>query len=273
MKVTILGSGSSGNSILVEAGDVRVLVDAGFSGRDIERRLAAVNVPPDTLAGILITHDHGDHTRGMGVLARRFGLPLYITERTAIACRALLGGEETIRPYHAEQAFRLGRLEVRPFLTVHDAADPVAVTLRDVETDAKLGVATDLGRPTVSVRSALASCHMLVLEANHDEVMLRIGPYPWSVKQRIGSSHGHLSNNASAQLARELHHDGLAYIVLAHLSDSCNAPELAREVVGLTLEKVGYDGPLVVARQDDPMEPIDVEQARWNRRPEQLSLL
>ena len=157
VKVTVLGSGSSGNSILVEAGDVRVLVDAGFSGRDIERRLAAVGVAPDSIAGVLITHDHGDHTRGMGVLARRFGLPLYITERTAVACRALLNGRETIRPYHAEQAFRLGRLEVRPFLTVHDAADPVAVTLRDVETGAKLGVATDLGRPTVSVRNALAA--------------------------------------------------------------------------------------------------------------------
>ena len=273
MKVTVLGSGSSGNSILVEAGDVRVLVDAGFSGRDIERRLSAIGVAPDTIAGILITHDHGDHTRGMGILARRFGLPLYITERTAIACRALLNGSETIRPYYAEQTFRLGRLEVRPFLTVHDATDPVAVTLRDVETGAKLGVATDLGRPTVAVRNALRECHMLVLEANHDEVMLRIGPYPWSVKQRIGSSHGHLSNHASAQLARELHHEALACVVLAHLSDSCNAPELAREVVGLALEKVRYDGPLVVARQDDPMEPIDVEKARHARRPEQLALL
>lgn len=273
MKVTILGSGSSGNSILVEAGDVRVLVDAGFSGRDIERRLAAVGVAPDSLAGILITHDHGDHTRGMGVLARRFGLPIWITERTAVACRALLSGEETIRPYYPEQTFRLGRLEVRPFLTVHDAADPVAVTLRDVETGAKLGVATDLGRPTVSVRNALRDCHMLVLEANHDEVMLRIGPYPWSVKQRIGSSHGHLSNRESAQLVRELYHEGLACVVLAHLSDSCNAPALAQEVVGVALEKVRYDGPLVVARQDDPLEPIDVEKARWNRRPEQLPLL
>ena len=273
MKVTILGSGSSGNSILVEAGDVRVLVDAGFSGRDIERRLAAVGIEPESIAGILVTHDHGDHTRGMGILARRFGLPLYITERTAIACRALLSGQETLRPYFAEQTFRLGRLEVRPFLTVHDAADPVAVTLRDVGTGAKLGVATDLGRPTVAVRNALSQCHMLVLEANHDEIMLRIGPYPWSVKQRIGSSHGHLSNHASAQLARELYHDGLAHVVLAHLSDSCNAPELARETVGLTLEKVGYDGPLVVARQDDPTEPIDVEKARHARRPEQLSLL
>ena len=103
--------------------------------------------------------------------------------------------------------------------------------------------------------------------------MLRIGPYPWSVKNRIGSSHGHLSNHASAQLARELYHDGLANVVLAHLSDSCNAPELARETVGLVLEKVGYDGPLTVARQDHPMEPVDVERARWARRPEQLTLL
>jgi len=271
--VTVLGSGSTGNSLLVEAGDVRLLVDAGFSGRDIERRLTAVGVEPESLGGILITHDHGDHTKGMGVLARRFGLPLYLTRRTAAACASLLRGEETIRPYRAEQPFRLGRIEVRPFLTVHDAADPIAVTVRDTETGDTLGVATDLGRPTTAVRAALAGCHLLVLEANHDEVMLRTGPYPWSVKQRIASSHGHLSNNASAQLARELYHDALAGVVLAHLSDSCNAPELARETIGLALERCRFDGLLQVAPQDRPLEPIDLGPLRQARMPEQLALL
>lgn len=273
MRVTVLGSGSSGNAFLVEAGDVRVLVDAGFSGRELERRMAAVGVEPESLAGILITHDHGDHTKGMGVLARRFGLPLYMTEATARACRKLLRGTEILRPYQAERRFRLGALEVRPFLTVHDAVDPVAVTLRDVETGDRLGIATDLGRPTTAVRSALADCHLLILEANHDEVMLRMGPYPSSVKQRIASSHGHLSNPESARLARELHHDGLASVVLAHLSDSCNAPELARDVVGVALEQEGYDGPLLVASQERPLEPIDVAEARKARAPEQLTLL
>lgn len=273
MIVTVLGSGSSGNSLLVEAEGVRLLVDAGFSGRDLERRLAAVGVDPESLAGILITHDHGDHTKGMGILARRFSLPLYLTERTARACRKLLRGGETIRPYRAERPFRIGRLEVRPFLTVHDAVDPIAVTLSDVDTGDRLGVATDLGRPTTAVLNALSGCHLLVLEANHDEIMLRTGPYPWSVKQRIGSSHGHLSNNAAARLARQLHHPELSGVLLAHLSDSCNAPELARDVVGLALERQGYDGPLRVARQDDPLEPLDVNRLRVERRPEQLTLL
>ena len=269
----MLGSGSAGNSILVEADGLRLLVDAGFSGRDIERRLAAVGVEPESLEGILVTHDHGDHTRGMGVLARRFNLPLYMTERTALACRKLLRGSEVVRPYRAEQPFRLGALEIRPFLTVHDAVDPVAVTLRDTGTGDRLGVATDLGRPTTAVLNALADCHLLVLEANHDEIMLRTGPYPWSVKQRIASSHGHLSNKAAARLACQLHHPELAAVLLAHLSDSCNAPALARDVVGVALEQVGYDGPLTVAPQDHPAEPLDVSRARQDRQPEQLSLL
>lgn len=271
--VTVLGSGSSGNSLLVEVDGLRLLVDAGFSGRDIERRLAAVGVQPDSLAGILVTHDHGDHTRGAGILARRFDLPLYLTERTARACRNLLKGSETIRLYRAEQPFRIGRLQVRPFLTVHDAVDPIAVTLSDTDTGDRLGVATDLGRPTTSVLSALADCHLLVLEANHDEIMLRTGPYPWSVKQRIASSHGHLSNHASAQLARQLYHPELATVLLAHLSDACNAPGLARDTVGLALERCGFDGTLEVAAQDHPMEPVDVSRAREARRPEQLTLL
>ncbi|HEX6940182.1 MAG TPA: MBL fold metallo-hydrolase, partial [Longimicrobiales bacterium] len=243
MKITVLGSGSGGNSTLVEADGTRILVDAGFTGRDLERRLEAVGVDPASLAGIVITHDHGDHTRGMGILARRFGLPLYLTPITRLACSKLLNGKERIVEYASATPFRIGPFEVRPFLTVHDAADPVAVTLRHVESGLKLGIATDLGRPTAAVRHALAGCDVLVLEANHDEAMLWNGPYPWSVKQRIASSHGHLSNRAAAELARELHHPGLGAVVLAHLSDHCNDAVLARDVVGHALERMGFTGP------------------------------
>ncbi|HEX6940185.1 MAG TPA: MBL fold metallo-hydrolase, partial [Longimicrobiales bacterium] len=243
MRITVLGSGSGGNSTLVEADGTRVLVDAGFTGRDVERRLDAVGVEPDSLDGIVITHDHGDHTRGMGILARRFGLPLYLTPVTRRACAKLLNGKERIVEYASSTPFRIGALEVRPFLTVHDAADPVAVTLRHLDSGLKLGIATDLGRPTAAVRHALSGCDVLVLEANHDEAMLWNGPYPWSVKQRIASSHGHLSNRASAELARELHHPGLGAVVLAHLSDHCNDAVLARDVVGHALERMGFTGP------------------------------
>lgn len=258
MRVTVLGSGSAGNSTLVEAGGARVLIDAGFSGRDLERRLRAVEVDPSSLSAIVITHDHGDHTRGMGVLARRFRLPLYLTQRTRRACAALLSGEEDVRTYRSEETFAIGAIAVRPFLTVHDAADPVAVTVCDTATGARLGIATDLGRPTTAVRAALAGCHMLVLEANHDDALLWNGPYPWSVKQRIASSHGHLSNRAAAQLARELHHPNLRRVVLAHLSEHCNSAALASDVIGAALARVRYRGTLDVAPQESPMEPVEV---------------
>jgi phosphoribosyl 1,2-cyclic phosphodiesterase len=261
MRVTVLGSGSAGNATLVEAGDIRILIDAGFTGRDLERRLCAVDVDPATLAAIVITHDHGDHTRGMGILARRLRLPLYLTPRTHAACAPLLNGTETVRTYGSTAPFRLGALEVRPFLTVHDAADPVAVTVRDVDSGAKLGIATDLGRPTAAVRAELAGCHMLVLEANHDDALLWSGPYPWSVKQRIASSHGHLSNRAAAALARELFHTGLSNVVLAHLSEHCNNGDLAKHAVGAALARMRYRGKLSVAPQDDPMEPVTVRPA------------
>jgi phosphoribosyl 1,2-cyclic phosphodiesterase len=268
MRVTVLGSGSDGNATLVEAGDVRILIDAGFSGRDLERRLAAAGVEAASINAVVITHDHGDHTRGMGVIARRFRLPLYLTERTRAACSSLLNGSEDVHEYRSSETLAIGPLQVRPFLTVHDAADPVAVTVTDVDTGARLGIATDLGRPTAAVRAELAGCHMLVLEANHDDTLLWSGPYPWSVKQRIASSHGHLSNRAAAQLARELHHAGLSTVVLAHLSEHCNSGALALEVIGLALERMRYRGGLAVAPQARPMETVHVVPPV----PEQLAL-
>jgi phosphoribosyl 1,2-cyclic phosphodiesterase len=269
MRVTVLGSGSAGNATLVEAGDCRILVDAGFSGRDLERRMRAVGVDPASLSAIVITHDHGDHTRGMGVLARRFGTPLYLTARTQSACATLLTGRESVSAYSSATPFAVGPLEVRPFLTVHDAADPVAVTVVDTRSGAKLGIATDLGRPTAAVRAELQGCHMLVLEANHDDVRLWAGPYPWSVKQRIASSHGHLSNRAAAELACELYHAGLGHVVLAHLSEHCNDARLAADVVGAALARLRYRGTLAVAPQHEPLAPIAVTPPR----PLQLALL
>ena len=258
MQVTVLGSGSEGNSTLVEAEGVSVLIDAGFSGKDIERRLVQVGVAPESLAAIVITHDHGDHTRGMGVLSRRFDVPIYLTEKTHRACASLLSGEEQVVAYGSTRPFKIGPFEVEPFLTVHDAADPVGITVKHLETGSKMGVATDLGRPTAAVRAKLKECHVLILESNHDEALLWNGPYPWSVKQRIASSHGHLSNRASANLAREVHHEQLAAIVLAHLSESCNDPGLAKSVMEHMLDRIRFRGQLVVAQQNDPIEPFDV---------------
>jgi phosphoribosyl 1,2-cyclic phosphodiesterase len=271
--VTVLGSGSSGNSILVEAGETRVLIDAGFSGRDLERRLASVDREPSSINAIFVTHEHGDHTRGIGVFARRWGTPLFLGERTRQACAPLLNGSESVREYSCTAPVTIGSLQIEPFLTVHDAVDPFAVTVTAAGSGEKLGIATDLGRPTAAVRHALRDCDLLVLEANHDEILLRESAYPWSVKQRIAGSHGHLSNRAAADLVAEIHHQHLATIVLAHLSEQANDPDLAHDVIGDRLAGIGYRGDLRIGRQHEALEPIDVSALRRHLAPTQLSLL
>jgi phosphoribosyl 1,2-cyclic phosphodiesterase len=271
-RVHVLGSGSRGNSILLETSETRILVDAGFSGRQIERRLDAVEVEPDSITALVITHEHRDHTQGMGIYARRWKVPVYIARATANSCADLLSGEEEVHHYEAKRPFDLGDLRVEPFLTVHDAIDPIGVTIRQRASGLKVGIATDLGTPTVSVRHALQRCDLLILEANHDELMLRTGPYPWSLKARIAGRHGHLSNRASAELGVELLHEGLGGIVLAHLSAECNTAEKAEETVGAVLRKKGYDGFLAVADQDEPLGNIDVAKLAAAVRTPQLGL-
>jgi phosphoribosyl 1,2-cyclic phosphodiesterase len=271
VNVTVLGSGSSGNAILIESRQVRLLIDAGFSGRDLERRLAAVEVPADSIDALLVTHDHIDHTRGMGVLARRWGIPLYLTEKTHRACQPLLNGSERLVLYRSGAPVMVGDLQVDPFLTVHDAVDPIAVTITETATGEKLGIATDLGRPTATVRHALRRCDLLILEANHDEIMLRESPYPWSVKARIAGSHGHLSNRAAAELVTELAHGSLGCVVLAHLSESSNHPALAHEEVGAALCRQRYRGEIHVGDQKNPLPPISISKMRARIQPPQLS--
>lgn len=271
-QVHVLGSGSRGNSILLETPEIRILVDAGFSGREIERRLDTVEIPPDSISAIVITHEHQDHTRGMGVLSRRWGIPIHIARATATSCAAVLKGEEEVRYYSAGKPLNLGDLRIEPFLTCHDAIDPMAVTVRQRSSGLKVGIATDLGTPTVSVRHALRHCDLLVLEANHDDVMLRTGPYPWSVKSRIAGRHGHLSNRAAAELGVELCHAELGGVVLAHLSQECNEPGLAADVVGGALERRGFRGLLKVAAQDEPLPRLDVRAMQDAVRSPQLGL-
>ena len=273
MRLTVLGSGSRGNALLVESGETRLLIDAGFSARDLERRLGAVEVDPRSVTALLITHDHSDHTRGMGVFARRWGVPLFISDATRAACSRLLDGSEQVHSYGASESVQIGPLRIDPFLTVHDAVEPIAVMVTESDSAEKLGIATDLGCATATVRHALAGCDVLVLESNHDEILLRDGPYPWAVKARIGSRHGHLSNRAAAELARELHHSALNAVVLAHLSESSNDVALAHDTVGAALERVRFRGTLCVADQGKPTEPICLTSLRRSRLPPQLSLL
>ena len=273
MKVCVLGTGSAGNATLVEAGGTRILVDAGFSGREMERRIREIGLTPEAVNAIVITHDHRDHTQGAGVFSRRHGTPVYITDRTREACSGIFRGTEPVRPYQAGRAFEVGAIRVEPFLTVHDAVDPVAVALVDRETGTRVGIATDLGRPNAQIRLALEHSDFLILESNHDEELLRTGRYPASVQQRIASSHGHLSNHAAARFACELLHPRLAGVLLAHLSQECNRPELASEVVGGALRGAGFEGFLGVALQGQPTAFIDIEELRQRTGPAQFTLL
>lgn len=251
MRVGTLGSGSRGNSVLVECGKTRFLVDAGFSGAELERRLARLDVHPRTIQAVVVTHEHRDHTNGIGVGARRWGWRLFLTPGTATACAGLFRGQEELVGYSPEQSFRIGPAEIHPFATCHDAAEPVALTITDTASGLRVGIATDLGRATAPVRSALAGCHFLVLESNHDELLLRESPYPWPVKQRIGGSRGHLSNRLAADLAYELAHPDLGGLLLAHLSTECNDPSRAYTEASRRLRRSAFRGLLSVAEQDD----------------------
>lgn len=258
MRVATLGSGSRGNSVFVECGETRFLVDAGFSGSEIARRLELLDVPPESIQAIVVTHEHRDHTAGIGIAARRWNWPLYLTSATETACAPLLKGSETLLRYQGDVPFDLGDARIHPSSTCHDAADPVALTITDSVRGLKVGVATDLGRATTPVREALAGCHFVVLESNHDEIMLRESPYPWSVKQRIGGSRGHLSNRLAADLAVDLLHPALGGVLLAHLSHECNAPDTARRTARQRLAQRGFRGVVDVARQDGPSPLYDV---------------
>ncbi|MDX1396324.1 MAG: MBL fold metallo-hydrolase [Gemmatimonadota bacterium] len=272
LSVASLGSGSRGNAFLVEADETRLLVDAGFSGAQLARRLEALDVAPESIDLVVVTHEHRDHTSGIGVGARRWGWELAMNPATRRACDGLLRGGESIAGLPAD-GLRVGPLDIEPVSTCHDAADPVAIVVRHRRSGLRVGIATDLGRATVPVRQALRGCAFLVLESNHDERLLRDGPYPWGVKQRIGGSRGHLSNRLAAQLARELVHPGLGGILLAHLSAECNDPDLAADRVAEGLMPTRWGGVLASALQDYPSERFDVERlAAAQRDGPQLSL-
>lgn len=272
MRFSVLGSGSRGNATMVATGSTSILIDAGFSGRELAARLEAVGRTPDQIAAIVLTHEHGDHTRGAGVFARAHGTPLYMTGGTREACRRLLKGTETVHVYRPGYPVTLEDLEIEPFITVHDAAEPVAVAVSDVATGLRLGIATDMGRPGVQAKHALGGCDALVIESNHDAEMLWAAPYPTAVKSRIASSQGHLSNQAAADLALELLGPRLSAIVLAHLSEETNTPALARSVMERALRRKGYEGQVLVAASDRPTPLVDLAELRERNRPAQLSL-
>jgi phosphoribosyl 1,2-cyclic phosphodiesterase len=333
VRMTVLASGSRGNSTIVASATTRILVDAGLSCRELMKRMRAAGEAPEALNAILITHEHQDHVQGMAVTARKLGIPVYVTEPThrawvrwmkpqkrityaewlaqrqsagltaqsaedgirrsalgdpegclpSVRCSADVGAEPNpeekaaaeeaiaeaekeprkdptalpaVEYFRAGSGFRIGDIAITPFTIPHDAADPVGFVF---EADGvRMAIATDLGYMPSNVSVQLRRCDVLMLESNHDVDMLRDGPYPWSVKQRVMSRVGHLSNDAAAEFLAKGYDGGAAYVVLAHLSENNNLPELAR----ISAERALRDrmnllaNHLLLAEQDRPLEAI-----------------
>ena len=224
MRCIVLGSGSKGNATLVEAGQTRILIDNGFSGKELLARLHLAGIDPPSLSAVLITHEHNDHIGGVGVLARRLNLPVYANVATHRAAEAKVRQIPQRQEFNTGESFVIGDLHIHAFSVGHDTADPVGFTLTDGLHS--FGYCTDTGSITRLIRYSLSSCQALVLEANHDVPMLRAGPYPLPLQQRVLSLHGHLANSDALQLAVDLAAGQLRKLVFAHLSEVNNHPQL-----------------------------------------------
>ena len=263
MTVSVLGSGSRGNCALVCSSSTRILVDAGLSGRETFKRLKGLGERTEEISAILITHEHSDHVAGLERLATKLNIPVYLTEGTHHAWNRACRDEEGKAPelpksehFYAGRSFRIGDIEIQPFTIPHDAADPVGFTFR--AEGIKIGFATDLGYMPVSVRNHLRGSTVLLIESNHDVERLRFGPYPWSVKQRVMSRVGHLSNEALAEFFTN-DYDGVAeYVILAHLSEQNNHPEIARASAEQALRgRQGlWNNRVLLAAQAEAIAPI-----------------
>ncbi len=259
-----LYSGSSGNALFIGAGNTRILIDAGMTGKAIERALREINVLPETLNGIAVTHEHSDHVKGVGIISRKYHVPIYANERTWNAMARNVG---EIHPgnrrfFEDENDFFIGDLALYPFPIPHDAADPVG--FRVFYGGHSVATATDMGYARKSVLKTLAGVDVLLLESNHDPELLRINPhYSLYLKQRILSNHGHLSNQASAEALLQLMETGVRDVLLGHLSGENNTPELAMQTHTdiLTHEgvRIGEDVHLGVAWRDRVSKKFEIE--------------
>lgn len=224
----VIASGSKGNAVLVCSPTTSILVDAGLSAKELVRRLDQAPASARQLNAVVLSHEHQDHVRGAGVLSRRFDLPVFLTRGTLDYLPSQTGLLPNLQIIQPGASFQIGDLRIHPFATSHDAHESVGFTIE--HGGFKLGICTDLGVATQLVRARLQLCHGLILEANHDIEMLLNGPYPWELKQRIRSRHGHLSNVDTLELLRAVHHEHLQTVVFAHLSETNNHPDRVRTI-------------------------------------------
>ena len=258
MRLCLLGSGSKGNSIFIENRGAAIIIDQGFSHKELACRMEMRGLDPTSITGILVTHDHEDHIRGVGITSRKLNVPVYATAGTLDRRRSLFNGGEMLNPIESGEPFEIGPFHILPFRVSHDVKDPVQYCVTAGKK--KITVATDLGFVSKLVEQCLCDADLVIIEANHDVEMLRKGPYSWELQQRIMSREGHLSNKNAADIIFNISsRRKKPKIVLAHLSAENNRPDVAERTVRELFER--FDKPLehlVVALQDVPTEVMDV---------------
>ena len=244
MQIASLGSGSNGNGTLIDDGTTCVLIDLGFTIKETERRLRRLGKTPQDLHAILVTHEHADHIHGVAPFARKYHQPIYLTPGTYDANK--MGVVPHLHQVNCHRPFKIGSLAIEPVPVPHDAREPCQYVIS--ANGYKVGVLTDLGHVTPFVEQQYAQCDALLLECNHDVEMLANGPYPYQLKQRVGGKHGHLNNEQAAALLKKVELDRLKHLVISHVSEKNNKPDLALEVVKDALAH--WSGELHVADQE-----------------------
>ncbi len=248
LRFCLLGSGSAGNALLVGSPDGSILIDNGLSFRQLQRRAATVGENIEDLRAVFITHEHGDHVNGAGILARKCGLPVYMTAGTRARLPRVVGALPRVVEFEAGDTLRVDGFRVDSFSVTHDAADPVSYTVD--WGGARLGLAADLGHASNVVRAKLRGAQALVLESNYCPEMLHRSSYPPAIQQRIRGRHGHLSNPDACSLLASLVHEALRYVVLIHISEENNTPELASHMARHAIR--GAQAEVHIARQNGP---------------------
>jgi phosphoribosyl 1,2-cyclic phosphodiesterase len=250
--VTVLGSGSKGNAVLIHCGGDAILIDAGFSLKETRRRLAEAGMPEDMLRAIIVTHEHDDHVRGLRVCANHYKVPVYSTRQCADVLRRRDSKIGQLTLFAAGSPFTVSRFALEPFSIPHDANDPVGFIVRYGER--KVGIATDMGHASAMVEYQLRACDTLMLESNHDLNLLAASTRPWSLKQRIMGRHGHLSNDATLELLKRVVAKNTRHVILAHMSQECNRLDLVERCGQQCLEHLQRsDIKMSVASQDRPL--------------------
>jgi phosphoribosyl 1,2-cyclic phosphodiesterase len=270
MNLWVLGSGSNGNAVLVETARSRILVDAGFAPRILKQRLSVAGIAPEAIDAVVVTHEHTDHMKGVAAAARKWGWTIVSTAGTRMMCPDWAGLNMILTP--RKSTIVVGDFQLETLPVPHDANEPIAVIVTSLGEGSRAGIVYDLGYVSESLARSLDKLDVLVIEANHDEGMLRAGPYPASVQARIGGKFGHLSNRGAAQTVSQSMHSGLNNVVLAHLSENCNHPRTALNTVGDALRRARFKGRLTASSQNKVAGPITVGGSAAQSVPLQLAL-